>query len=485
MKRVVVIGGGITGLTAALALQEAGVDYLLLEAEDRLGGKIRTDLVEGFTIEGGPDCFLAEKPWVFQLARHLGMEDRLLPTSEENKGTYVLSGGRLHKLPEGLMLMVPTRILPFALSGLISWPGKLRMAMDLVIPRRKGDADESLASFVTRRLGKEALDKIAEPLIGGIHAGDAESMSLKASFPRFLEMEAKHGSLIRAMLAARKRGAGAVTPAGSSVKPGVVQNPAVTQWPRRTYFMSFVDGLAELTGQVIANLDPMRIRLGTRVEAVKKGTAGGYLLHVEGNEPMGADAVIIATPADGAAAIVRNCDGDLANQLASIPMVSSATVTLVYRTEDVPSRLDGFGFVVPAKENRRIMAVTYTSRKWKHRVPGPEWTMLRVFVGGPQNQELVHLEDRAMLSMVKGELADLLGIKAAPVLTRIYRWVRGMPQYTMGHLDRMEAIDRLLQNLPGLYLAGGSYRGVGIGNCIDAGSRVVEQAIQYLGVRRA
>ncbi|MHB8170434.1 MAG: protoporphyrinogen oxidase [Thermincolia bacterium] len=469
MKKVIVIGGGMTGLAAAYTLEEKAkgkVDYLLIEQENRLGGKIHTVQEDGFILEGGPDCFLSEKPQVAQLSEKIGIEDRLLPSHEASKGSSVFTGGKLHKLPEGLMLMVPTKILPFAFSSLISWPGKIRMAMDLIIPRRKDNQDESLGSFVTRRLGQEALDKIAEPLIGGIHSGDPEQMSLKASFPRFLQMEEKYGSLIRAMLSARKN---------------VPQNPQPSSAKvEKTYFMSFKGGMGELTDTVVGKLDKSKLLLGKTVTGVKKKD-GKYLVSIEGMETQEADAIIVATPANVAADILREVDDVITGKLQQIPFVSSATVSLAFRRADIKVDLNSFGFVIPRKENRKIMAVTYSSTKWhNHRTPGDDYVLVRAFVGGPSNQQLVTVDDEKMLKMVQSEVKEIMGIDAKPVRTKIFRWVKGMPQYTIGHLDRMEDIEKQLTKHPGLYIVGGSYRGVGISNCIGEGSGAAEKALQHL-----
>lgn len=471
MKQAVIIGGGITGLAAAYTLAKKGqgrVDYLLLEKETHLGGKIATDKIDGFVIEGGPDCFLSEKPQVAQLSAELGIEEQLLPSHEASKGTYVFSGGRLHKLPEGLMLMVPTKIVPFALSSLISWPGKIRMGMDLFIPPRQSDEDESLASFVTRRLGREALDKIAEPLIGGIHAGDPEKMSLKASFPRFLEMEKKYGSLIKAMLAARRHRAPVQYLANGKIE--------------KTYFMSFKEGMGQLVEAVVRELDPAKIRLGQEVHKVTRRPDGKYLVEIAGQPGIVADAVILATPANIAAELTAELDGEVSSLLKSIPFVSSATVSLAYRKNEVKQDLNSFGFVIPRVEGRRIMAATYSSTKWHgHRTPGEDYVLIRAFVGGPASQELVLLDDEQMLKMVKAELREIMGLTAEPVLTRVFRWIKGMPQYVLGHLERMKALEEKTGSYPGLEIVGGSYRGVGIGNCISEGWGAAERVLKQLG----
>lgn len=471
MKKVIVVGGGITGLSAAYTLQKAvesgeQVDYLLIEKDDRLGGKIITEKIDGFTIEGGPDCFLSEKPWVGQMAEKLGIADRLMGSNEASKRTFVFADGKLHKLPDGLMGLVPTKLVPFALSPLISWPGKIRMAFDLVIPQKKTDEDETLGSFVTRRLGKEALDKIAEPLIGGIHAGDPDQMSLKASFPRFIQMERKYGSLLKAMLAARKN-----APKPKPPEPGKVQ---------KTFFMTFVGGMGELVDKIVENLDKSKIMTGKTVKNIKKTPAGKYMVDIEGLEPLEADAVIVTTPAHHAAEIVKEFDPVLSENLAGIPQATSATVNLAFKRSDVQGSVEAFGFIVPISEKRKIKAATYSSTKWNHRTPNDDYVLIRAFVGGATNQELVFQEDDRLLEMVLGELREIIGLTARPVMHKIYRWVNGMPQYTVGHLDRVANIEARTASNKGFYVVGASYKAVGVGDCINVGSQAAEHALAYV-----
>lgn len=466
-----VIGGGITGLSAAYALHKAResgekVDYLLIEKDGRLGGKILTEKIDGYTVEGGPDCFLSEKPWVGQMARELGIEDCLMGSNEASKRTYVYAGGRLNQLPDGLMGLVPTKIIPFALSPLISWPGKIRMAFDLFIPPNRTGQDETLGSFVTRRLGKEALDKIAEPLIGGIHAGDPDQMSLKASFPRFIQMEQKYGSLIRAMLAARKN-----APKPKPVEPGKVQ---------KTFFMTFIGGMGELTDTIAGKLDKSKILTGKTVTKIEKRADGKYTVYIDGLEPIETDAVIVTAPAHEAAEIVRDFDKVMAENLAGIPQATSATVNLAFKRSDIHNSLEAFGFIVPISEGRKIKACTYSSTKWNYRTPSDEYVLIRAFVGGARNQELVFQDDDRMLKMVLNELKDIIGLTAEPVMSKIYRWIKGMPQYTVGHLERVAKIEERAAANPGLYVVGGSYRGVGVGDCINVGTQAAEKALAYL-----
>ena len=481
MKKVAIIGGGITGLSAALTLENArkegaDVDYIVLEKSLRLGGKIRTERTkEGFVVEGGPDCFVSTKPWVFELCRKLDCEDTLIGSNDELKKTFILVKNKMREMPDGIMIMVPTKIMPFLTTDLFSWPGKIRMAMDWFIPKKKEAGDETLASFVDRRLGREALDRIAEPLVAGIHAGDPETMSLAATFPNLLDMEQKYGSLIKGMLAAMKARQGGAPHGAGAAKP---------KGPQRTFFMSFRGGMLDLIEEVLSALDKEKIMLEASVDRVvqTKNDDGNtqYRLHLASGSTIDVDAVIITSPSNVAADIIDELDGALAGALREIPMVSSATVSLAFRRKDVKHDFKGFGFIVPMAEGRKIMACTWSSSKWSGRVPDEEHVLVRVFVGGARNQHLAGIPDDEMLSMVKSELRDLMGIDAEPVDRWIFRWPGGMPQYTMGHLDRVAKIDQLVAKHPGLYVAGGSYRGVGVPDCINSGAKAAESAMALI-----
>jgi oxygen-dependent protoporphyrinogen oxidase len=469
VNKVVIIGGGIAGLAAANALDDKKdiVEYTLVEKDNRLGGKIITEIKDGFLFEGGPDCFLSEKPSVIRLTQKLGLESSLLGTNEKSKGTYVFSGDKLHALPEGLMLLVPTKIIPFALSPLVSWPGKLRMGLDFILPRRKSDDDETLESFVLRRLGREALNKIAEPLIGGIHGGDPQTMSLKASFPRFLDMEKKNRSLIVAMLAARKY--------ASRNKPRKQNLPDNIP---KTYFMTFKKGMGELVEALETNLKG-RILRGRAVTKVEK-KENKYFVHIEKSEVLEADALILALPAPDAAELMRPLDADIARILDLIPMASSATINVAYPRKAIPGPLNSFGFLIPYVEQRKINAVTYSSVKWDYRVPDKDYVLFRTFVGGAKNSHLARESEETILQWIKDEFKHILGITMNPVMASVYRWLDARPQYTLGHLDRMETIEQRLANLTGIYLAGGSYRGIGVPDCIKDGIKAAEDALQFL-----
>ncbi|MBI4319221.1 MAG: protoporphyrinogen oxidase [Chloroflexi bacterium] len=462
--KVVVVGGGAAGLAAAYALRRAAdeghdVDWLLLEKDGRLGGKIWTERIGEFIVDGGPDCYLTEKPWIAQMAARLGIEDHLLPSDDDRKKTFIYSGGRMHELPDGVWMMVPTKFMPFVKTSLFSWPGKMRMGMDLFVPRRV-DGDETLADFVRRRLGRECLEKLAEPMVGGVHAADPYQMSLQATFPRFLEMERKHGSLIKAFLAARKRMAS--TASGNS---------------GRTYFTTLRYGMQEITDGMADVAGRERLLTGKRVVRIEeRGATPRYAVHVAGDLTYPADAVVVSTEAYTAAEFLRPLDGRLAKLLDTIPWTSAATVSLAYRGDTIGHDLHGFGFLVPSVEKRKIMASTWSSTKWPGRAPEGH-ALLRVFVGGPHNQSLVELDDAAMVRVVRDELREMMGITAEPEFARVFRWVKGMPQYTLGHLERLEAMEERLAEHPGLYLCGASYRGIGTGDCMNSGEVAVGKIV--------
>jgi oxygen-dependent protoporphyrinogen oxidase len=473
MPKVIIIGGGIAGLAAAVHLKSGAkvhgktLDILLLEKSRRTGGKVLTERVGDYLVEGGPDSFLPEKVQTVHLARHLGLESEMLPSNDQFKGTFIYSGKSLHSLPEGVMLMVPTMFWPMIRSGLISWPGKLRMGMEPFIPRRKQQGDESLASFVTRRLGSECLDKIAEPLVAGIHTSNPDNMSLEATFPRFLQMEHKSGSLIRGMLAAIKSRPHA-TLSGPPPKPGA---------PKMTYFMSFRNGMQTLTQACADFIGEGSIRLGARVKVVEP-RGKGYAVVLESGEAIEADHVMIGTASYETAHMIRSFAPEAADQMAGIDWSSAANVSLAFRKEDVKVPLRGFGFIIPKIENRRINATTFSSIKWSHRAPDDS-ILLRVFVGGGNREDLVYsLDDDAMVTNVLKELDAIIGLQAEPQLTRVYRWYKAMPKYTVGHLDRMAVLDRRIAEHPGLHLIGCSYKGIGIGGCVQESLIAAEKLLK-------
>ena len=463
--RLAVVGGGVSGLAAGYFLKQkaaaAGIEIelRLFEKENRLGGTILTEARDGFVIEGGPDCFLSEKPWALALAKQLGMADRIQGTQEANKGTFILSAGRLHALPEGVYLMVPTMMWPLLFSSLLSWPGKLRMGLDLVIPPRRDGKEETLAEFVTRRLGREALEKIAEPLVAGVHAGIPETMSLRASFPRFQKLEDEHGSLIRGLLAAR-----------------TLRQKALAQASGLTMFLTVREGLAGLVAELARTFAPGEIVTGDPVTGLSR--KGEYQITLASGKTFSAETVVLASPSYVSAKLVEELDEELSAELHAIPYVSTATISLAFREQDLPP-LAGFGFVVPRTENRRIMAATWTSRKFLHRSP-EGFALIRCFIGGANHPELIALDDSAMYEMALEELHDLIHLHAEPLFARAFRWPRSMPQTIVGHEARMNRVSERLKLLPGLYLTGGAYYGLGIPDCVHQGELAAEKAVGFL-----
>ena len=473
MPKIIIIGGGIAGLAAAVHLKSGAkahdktVEVQLLEKNSRIGGKILTEKIDHYLIEGGPDSFLPEKVWSVNLARHLGLDPEMLPSNDEFKGTFIYSRKQLHSLPEGVMLMVPTSFWPMAKSHLITWPGKMRMGMEVFVPKRKSRDDESLASFVTRRLGRECLEKIAEPLVAGIHTSNPDNMSVLATFPRFVQMEQKSGSLILGMISAMKTRPHA-TLSGPSSKGSS---------PKMTYFMSFKNGMQSLSQACAELIGRDSIRLNAGVKAVAP-RGKGYAVILENGETLEADHVMLAPAAYESAEMIKGMDANLAAQMNTIEWSSSATVSIAFKKEDVKVPLKGFGFIVPRVEGRRINAATYSSIKWSYRAPD-DTILVRVFVGGGHHEELVHeLDDAGMVRMVLEELDTVLGIKANPLFSKVYRWYRGMPKYTVGHLERIALIDRMLTTHPGLHLIGCSYKGIGIGDCVHEAQVAAEKILK-------
>jgi oxygen-dependent protoporphyrinogen oxidase len=450
-RRVVVVGGGIAGLAAAHRLVERGTDVVLLEAGERLGGTLATERSGGFTLEVGGDAILTEKPWAVDLCRRIGFADQLVGTREGERKTFVVHRGRVEPLPEGFLLLAPTDLGALAASRLFSWPGKLRMALDLVLPRGAPDVDESVASFVRRRLGDEALERVAEPLLGGIYTADADRLSLAATMPRFLELERRHRSLILGLRAgSRPNAAGA----------------------RYSLFVAPAAGMGALVDALARRLPEGVVRMRTPVAGLARD---GTRWRVEtAGESFATDAVVLAAPAAAAARLVASLDPELASLLAGIDYASSATVTLGYQADRLPP-LGGFGFVVPRTERRALLACTYASRKWPGRAPeGHE--LVRAFVGGALRPDLLDLDDAALVTAVRRELESLVGIAATPVLVRVHRHPRAMPQYAVGHLARVAAIERRVAALTGLQLAGAAYRGVGIPDCVRSGEAAADAA---------
>ncbi len=505
---VAVIGGGISGLSTAwyvereAAARGVSVTCSIYETADRWGGRIRTDIVdreEGrFVVEGGPDSFLtAQKPWAVDLAVEVGLAGRLLGTNDAARKVYVLSHGRPVPLPEGVFLLLPTKFRPFLLSPLISPLGKLRMGLELFVPPRKGTDDETLGEFVTRRLGSEALDKIAEPLLSGIYNAEAQRQSLLATFPRFRETELKHGSLIRGMLTAKaearataragtrtQAAAGARTGATSPGGPGGVRPPSM--------FVSFLGGTEEIVTALTSSLEA-KLNAGVQVKALRRGRTGKYGLTISRmggdgtgrgpgddgpvDEVVRADAVVLAIPAYDAADLLATVSPTAAGGLRTIRYVSTGTLSLAYRRDASVERLGGFGVLVPRSEKRPLNAVTWSSTKFDHRAPEGH-SLLRVFFGGSRSPGSMQLDDEELLVVMKKQLRSFMGIIKEPLFHRIYRWERANPQYDVEHLRVVDAVERALP--PGVWVTGSPYRGVGLPDCVHQGRDTAIQVIERL-----
>ena len=456
-RRVVVVGGGIAGLAAAHRLVEharagAELDVVLLEGSARLGGSLGTERHGGFVLEHGADSMITDKPWGLSLCERVGLADRLVGTREGERRTYVVHAGRLEALPEGFLLLAPTALWPLARSPVFSLRGKARMALDLVLPRGNAGADESLGAFVRRRLGVEALERVADPLVGGIYTADPERLSLAATMPRFLEMERDHRSVILGL-----RRADTAKGGSAGARYGLFVAPA--------------DGMGALVEAVAKRVPEGVIRMNAAVQSLARDGARWRV--AAAGRTFDADSVILTAPAHVAARLVAPLDAELARELAAIEYASSATVTLGFPATGVADKLRGFGFVVPFAEGRQLLACTFASRKYPGRAPdGHE--LLRAFVGGARRPDLVELDDDALVATVRGELRALVGIVAEPVLTRVERWRRAMPQYAVGHLERVRAIESRVAALPGLALAGAAYRGVGIPDCVRGGEAAAD-----------
>lgn len=459
-SHIVIIGGGISGLATAHRLLELDpqLQITLLEASPRLGGTIHTEHRDGFLIERGPDSFISEKPQALALAKRLGLESQLVQTNEQFRRSFIVRDRRLLEVPEGFQLLAPSRLWPFITSDIFSVAGKARMAADLLLPRRNanGTNDESLASFVRRRLGTEALDRMAQPMVGGIYTADPETLSLRATLPRFLDMEREHRSLIVAMMRQ-----------GRSQKIG-------TSGARYSLFLSFAQGMQVLV-DAVKRIDA-DIRLNTLVKALKFD-GERWAVTTDTSEQFKADAVCLAVPAYIAAALLQDTHERLAAKLMQIKYASTATLNFAYRRSAITHPLNGFGFVVPFIEKRSLIACTFSSVKFSGRAPEGH-VLLRAFAGGALQPEIFALDEGDLRVRVETNLRELLGITEDPLFVEVAKWERSMPQYEVGHLDRVNEIDKLTSELPRLTLAGNAYRGAGIPDCIGSGESAAEMLMR-------
>jgi oxygen-dependent protoporphyrinogen oxidase len=459
MKRIAIVGGGISGLAAAFALEQkraagAQVEYVLFESASRLGGVLVTEHADGCLIEAGPDSFLTEKPWASDLCRAVGLGGQLIGSNDPDRKTYILVNGKLVVMPDGLMFMVPTKILPTVLSPLFSVGTKVRMAQEWFHPPHKGEHDESVAAMVERHYGAEMVDRLADPLLSGVYGGEAAELSVRAVLPRFAEMEAKHGSLGRAMLAARR-------------KMGRSKGAA------RPLFTSLKDGMQQLVDAVVARLTAAWLRTGVWVEAIVRED-DGWVAAASG-ERQRFDAVIVAVPTKTAAAMLGACSPQLAAELNGINYSSSITVTLGYDQRVRASLPPGFGFLVPRSQRKRMLAATFVHNKFPHRAPANR-ALIRCFLGGARDEQILGNSHEEILAIVRRELREIIGLTADPLFGRVYMWRGAMAQYGVGHLERLERMERLRLELPGLALAGNGYRGIGVPDCVRSGTLAAEEA---------
>ncbi len=477
--RIAVVGAGVSGLAAAHRLTELSrrsgtpLNLSVWEASSRAGGVIRTQRRDGFLWEEGPDSFITEKPWALDLCKRLGLEAELTGTNPRAQRAFLAWKGRLHAVPEGFYMLAPSRFWPLAVTPLFSWRGKARMLLDLALPRRADSSEESLAAFVRRRLGQEALERMAQPMTSGIYAADPETLSLRATFPQFLEMEAQHGSVIRALWRRRRKSlpAKGVTPPPASglTRPafGGLADGGVSG-PRYGLFVTLRGGLQGLVDALVRRLPPDALRLNAPVRSLaRKGD--GWELTLTSGEIVSADGLCLALPAPQAAALLAATDPSLASALQSIPYGGAATLHFAYERSAIQHPLDGAGFVVPAAEGRALLGCTFAGVKFPGRAPEGR-ALLRAFAGGAAEDAA----DQALIDRVQKDLEELLGIRGQPLFVSLRRHPRSMPHYTLGHLERVAAVEARVKELPRLALAGNGYRGLGLPDCVRSGESAAE-----------
>lgn len=467
MKRIAIIGGGISGLSAAFALERnrcSGIplEYVLFEGSPRLGGVLATEHMGGCVIEAGPDSFLTEKPWAIDLCRQLGLAEQLIGSNDADRKTYIMVNGRLVEMPDGLMFMVPTKILPTLFSPLFSVSTKLRMAREWFHPPHKANGDESVAALVERHYGAEVVDRLADPLLSGVYGGEAAYLSVRAVLPKFADMEAKHGSLGRAMLTSRKK----MTEAKGPVRP---------------LFTSLKNGMQQIVDAIVSRLNSSALITSSPVSSVQAQDNGWTLS--AGYQSDHFDAVILAIPAHTTAALLEIASRELAAELKGIAYTSSITVNLAYDQKVRAALPPGFGFLVPRSEGKRMLACTFVHNKFPHRT-SEDRALLRCFVGGRRNEAALAWPDAEIIAAVRKELGEMLGLQAEPLFYRVHRWQSAMAQYGVGHLERLNRIERLLAQLPGLFLAGNAYRGIGVPDCVRSGTDAATNALVSLGLAK-
>ena len=484
--KTAIIGGGIAGLAAAFELEKArsageAVEYTLFEAGSRLGGALASEMVDGTVLEKGPDSFLSEKPAATELCRELGLGADLIPSNDEARKTFILVKNRMVPLPDGLMFLVPTKLIPTALTRLFSLKTKIRMGFELLHPPRAGEEDEAVATLVERHFGAEAVDRLADPLLSGIYGGDAAQLSARTVLPRLVEMEKEYGSLTRGMLAGhrkmRAKAKEAEKASGSAAAHGKAMQGTVNAGGNgrpgaRSIFTTLRGGLQQLVDALEARIDRRSIRLSTPVNGLQR-TANGWVVETAGGSEV-YDAVILASPAWAAGVLLGSVDPVLGEELGGIPYSSSITVNLMYDEAMLGTLPEGFGFLVPASEGRTMLACTFAHRKFLGRT-APGKAVLRAFLGGMKNEALLTEKDEVLVATVRRELNEILGITAEPERAQVSRWRRAMAQYAVGHQERTKRIAERVAGLPGLRLVGNAYDGIGIPDCIRLGRKAARE----------
>lgn len=471
MKRIAIIGAGVSGLAAATAIQrakEAGADveFTLFERSDRLGGVMVTDHIDGCLIEAGPDSFLSEKTYGADFCRMFGLGDQIIGSNDSERITYIVVNNQLVAMPDGLMFMVPTKILPTVTTSLFTWGTKVKMGMEFFSKPPVTNGDETVGDMVRRHYGQEVVERLADPLLSGVYGGDADSLSVQAVLPRFADMERKYGSLSRGMLAARKKMAEMTKKAGPGYKP-------------RPLFSSLKNGMQQLVDAVAGYLPKQNIHTGVSAESVTRN-AYGWTVAVNGVSRV-FDGLIIATPAHASGKLLGSVDGALAAELNGVSYSSSVTVAATYDRHDLAHMPPGFGFLVPKTENRRVRALTFVHNKFPHRAPADKG-ILRVFLGGLSDEGVLTLRDEEILSTVRRELREMIKLEAPPRVERVYRWNKAMAQYGPGHLDRVKRIQQSVAAAPGLALAGNAFQGIGVPDCIASGLNAANAVLDKLGL---
>ena len=453
----IIVGAGISGLSAAYYLAKGGSRSTILESRPRMGGVIQTDRVQGCTLEAGPDSFLSVKPAALELIRDLGLSDQVIGSNDQLRVTFIRRHGRLVPMPDGLMMMVPTKIMPLVTTGLVGWVTKLRMGMELLRSPKAKSADQSVSDFIAEHYGREAVDYLAEPLLSGIYGGDPGALSVTSVLPRFVDLATRYGSLTRGVLAER---AAAATKRGTAVPPPL--------------FTTLKGGLGQMVDAVSASIRGKAQMWQTRAQRVER--AGSEFRVKMGGDWVKTSRLVVACEAHSAATLLAGVDPRLAELLGTVPYSSSVTVALGFDAADFARPPHGFGFLVPKKERRRLVACTWVGTKFSYRVPEGK-VVARCFLGGMEDAGVLGESDEAVGDAVTRELQEIAGFTARPRFIRIARWPRAMAQYTVGHPQRLAEMQARTPPAGGIHLAGNAYEGIGIPDCIRMGRQAAARIL--------